>query len=217
MTIQNQLGQTGYSQYMEEWLEGQPTAGPKADSKVNPNRQKIATYTIAGTATDGTYTATATHPDTGAVASASVVRATTPATNDDIAAALAAAINASSSWRGVGTATVATNVVTVTFDIPGQDYTLGTAAPAPGTNTAAETQAPGGTALPFGRFVVSDTTVTDGCALPGNSAAPADIIGCTIRSLGEGANAGAAGSTAVDSLANTKPSIASANAGPSRS
>lgn len=173
-------GQLDYSIEMRQALEGQPEHAVNYDrlSFVNALTTQVTTLTVGGTATDGAYTYTATNPD-GIVASVTVTRATTPATNDDLATAIAAAINVSSQFVGIASATSAAAVVTVTFRRP-LVYTNTTAAPAPGTLVAANTTSAGGSYIRVGTFVKKGTgdreltPVVDGTTI-------AQIMGVALR------------------------------------
>jgi hypothetical protein len=150
-------GQLDYSYNHRAALDGAPEHAVNYDrlSFINPLSMQVSTLTVGGTATDGNYVFTATNPD-GIAASVTVLRATTPATNTDLATAIKNAINASSSFIGIASATSAAAVVTVTFKRP-LVYTLTTSAPAPGTLVAANTTAAGGSYIAVGRFVKKGT------------------------------------------------------------
>jgi hypothetical protein len=150
-------GQLDYSLEMRTALDGQPEHAVNYDrlSFTNAMTTQVTTLTVGGTATDGAYTYTATNPD-GIVASVTVTRATTPATDTDIATAIAAAINISSQFIGIASATSASAVVTVTFKRP-IVYTNTTAAPSPGTLVAANTTSAGGSYVAVGRFAKKGT------------------------------------------------------------
>lgn len=146
-------GQLDYSYEHRGALDGAPEHAVNYDrlSFLNPLSMQVSTLTVGGTATDGDYVFTATNHD-GVAASVTVTRSTTPATNTDLATAIKNAINASSSFIGIASATSASVVVTVTFK-RSMVYTLTTAAPGIGTLVAANTTAAGGSYLAVGRFV----------------------------------------------------------------
>lgn len=173
-------GQLDYSLEMRDNAEGTPESAVNNDrlSFLNAMSMQVTTLTVGGTATDGAYVYSATNPD-GGVASVTVTRATTPATNTDIAIALAAAINASSQFVGIASATSAAAVVTVSYRKP-LVYTNATSAPAPGTLVAANTTAAGGSYLRVGTFVKKGagdrdlTPVVDGTTI-------GQIVGVALR------------------------------------
>jgi len=107
----------------------------------NASTAQVSTLTVGGTATDGTYSASLVNDWTGAViGTGTVVRSTTPATNDDLATALAAALEAIPAIAAITSPIAsATNTVPVTFDGLGNHYSWVIAAPAPGTVVAADT------------------------------------------------------------------------------
>lgn len=151
-------GQLDYGYEHRAALDGAPEHAVNYDrlSYINPLSMQVSTLTVGGTAADGNYVFTATNPD-GIAASVTVQRtAGVPATNTDIATALKNAINASSSFIGIASATSASAVVTVTFKRP-LVYTLTTAAPGTGTLVAANTTTAGGSYLAVGRFVKKGT------------------------------------------------------------
>jgi hypothetical protein len=123
-------------------------------SRVYAGQPQISTLTVAGTATDGTYSVTFQDLAVDNITVEVVRTGGVPATNNDIAAALEAAINADDELRSFFIVTVATNVVTVQARANGDAFTLVTAAPAPGTLTAADTQAATPANLPMGIGVV---------------------------------------------------------------
>lgn len=147
----------GYSQTRA--LVGNVVDSAWADrfSYVNPLLPQVGTLTVGGTATDGVYSVTITPADGGAATTISITRATTPATNADIALALSNAINASNALLGVVSSSNASAVNTLTFRRSGQTYTVTTAAPSPGTHVWAQTQAPGGSYANVGRWARKST------------------------------------------------------------
>jgi len=120
-------------------------------SRVYAGQPQVSTLTVAGTATDGTYSVEFQDLPVDNI-TVEVVRAGgVPATNDDIAAAFATAINGDDQLRSFFLVTVATNVVTITARANGDAFTLANVtAPAPGTLAAATTQAAAPANLPMG-------------------------------------------------------------------
>ena len=153
-------GQLDYSYSMREALEGSMVDSNFYDklSYLNPSLAQISNLTVGGTASDGDYVATLTPSDGGSAFSITVTRSTTPATNSDLATAIAAAFAASSDALGVVTASPAAAVVTLTFLRPGITYTITTSAPGSGTLVAATTQATGGGYVRVGKFVARNTS-----------------------------------------------------------
>lgn len=102
--------------------------------------KQVGTLTVGGTATDGDYLTTLTDPrDSSITYPVTVARATTPATNADLAAAIAAALNADPKVRGFADFSAAAAVVTYTAKRGGEVLSFATSAPAPGTLVAAIT------------------------------------------------------------------------------
>jgi hypothetical protein len=151
--------QLNYGYNMQRMLLGQrlDSAYTDAFSYVNPMLPQVGTLTVGGTATDGTYSVTITPPDGAAAVTISIVRATTPATNADIALALSNAINASNALLGIVSSSNASAVNTLTFRRSGVTYAVTTAAPAPGTHVWALTQTAGGSYAHVGRWARKST------------------------------------------------------------
>lgn len=150
------VAQLNYSYKMREFLEGaRADAGRRAhdaDSFTNPINAQSATATFGGTPTDGTYSLLIEQQGAPPIVAA-IERATTPATNDDLATAFALEINSNSVFKNLVKATPASAVVTLNFIHPGISYTLTPSAPGPGTLVSAITTAPGGTFQRVGMFV----------------------------------------------------------------
>lgn len=148
---------SAYSQTM-------PAAGPAGTrsrasgydtrpTAVNPLVAQSITVTIAGTASDGTYTFTLVDEDSNEVVIAFVRGA--GESNDAIAAALAARVEALSWANDAFDATSASNVATLAGKHPGKTYTWKDAtAPGTGTIAVAESVAAGGVDIPPGALVV---------------------------------------------------------------
>ena len=154
------MTQLNYDYSMREALEGARADSGAVDamSYLNPSLAQISTLTVGGTASDGDYVTTLTPSDGGAAFSITVTRSTTPATNANLATAIAAAFAASSDALGVVTASPASAVVTLTFLRPGITYTITTSAPGSGTLVAATTQATGGGYVRVGKFVARNAS-----------------------------------------------------------
>lgn len=99
---------------------------------------QVTTVTVGGTATDGDYVITIDIGDTGEVITTTVTRSTTPASNNDLGAALRAAIAANTDLIGRVGASGATTAVILTLTEPGT-FVVTVSAPSPGTLTAALT------------------------------------------------------------------------------
>lgn len=113
-------------------------------SRKYPTRSEEWTITIAGTASDGTYSVDFQNlPGQLPNRTISVVRTGgTPATNDDLAAALETAIDADDDLRSLFTTSTSTNVVTVVQRERGSSFTLANdTAPGMGTLTSAQSVA----------------------------------------------------------------------------
>lgn len=154
------MSQLDYRLNQIELLAGQRADNEQVDapSYTNPSRAEVHTLTFGGTPTDGDYVATITfnsshvnglltRPQTQAF---TVTRATTPATDTDLAVAMAAVINAQTN---LAKATSAAAVVTVTFANANLLNTIVTADPAPGTLTDAITVTAGGSNIRVGTLV----------------------------------------------------------------
>ena len=110
------------------------------------------TATVGGTATDGVYRLTFTGYGLGAPVNVDVTRSTTPATNDDLAAAIDAALVAAAAGSLSGVLTAANvnsalSVVSFTLDDGIDAGTITASAPAPGTLTVATTDEDVGSVL----------------------------------------------------------------------
>ncbi len=157
MTIQSGIAGSGGmfpQRRPDRYIEGAPAESrlPHARTYSNPILAQISTVTIAGTATDGTYTFDVLLPS-GALATVSFLRAAAES-NTDIAAALVAAANLLAALNGVLLASNVAGLITLTFEHEGIVYPIQTlSAPAPGTIATANTQAAGGVAQALARFV----------------------------------------------------------------
>lgn len=192
MSIQNQFGQLGYGQAMDVGSEGEPHATLQARAAVNPELAQANTFTVGGTASDGVYTIQVVDDQTGTVYAASFTRGSSE-TNAQIAAALLAEIedvaNAPSWANLAAVSNSGGGVLAIAFLHTEKTYTVSGTAPGTGTVTVAETQAAGGTSIPFGRFLVFVDGSEDGMALPA-AADPGDIRGVSVRAIGHFVNQG---------------------------
>ena len=136
-----------------------------ADSYTNVISAQIVTLTVGGTPTDGVYS-NLIEQEGAAPVLLDVTRATTPASNNDLAAALAAAGNTENAFKNLLSATSAAAVVTLTFKHPGIIYVNTTAAPAPGTLVALTTTAPGGSFQRVGMWVARASGAKDKVLTP---------------------------------------------------
>lgn len=173
----------------DEYIEGAPAQSrlPFANTYSNPILAQVSTVTIAGTATDGTYTFDVLLPS-GAVITVAFARASAES-NTEIAEELRDVANGLAALNGVLLATASTGVITLTFEHEGIVYPIQTlAAPSPGTIATADTQAAGGVAQALARFVDRGTADARGfptvAALSANSN-EGTIGGILMRPIGE--------------------------------
>lgn len=203
MTIQNQSGRTSYNARQGQNPVGTPAFVnlPKVRPVLNPDLAQISTVTVAGTATDGVYAFDIVDTQTGLTHTVTQTRATTPASNTDLADAFTLLVNGDSALLNIVTADNTAGVLTLTFLHNGRTYTVGNeVVTGPGTLVAADTQSPGGSALPFGRFATL-TTNPGGepiVALP-DAVAEAAINGIILRSYSH-ANQQSPLASAVDAV-----------------
>lgn len=164
-------------------FEGQvdgPISHEDTYARTNPAKAQEGTITIAGTASDGTYSATFTDPnDPGHPITVEFVRADSE-TNNQIAAALAAKLVLALLLKF--TVTVATNVITIKANNADITYGVSTSAPGLGTAAWAQTQAAGGVYLPFGRFVAGGGDAVTARPLKSGDTV-ANVIGVVVREL----------------------------------
>ena len=128
------FGRGDYSD-IDKPREGSAGFSGKARPRANPVVAQLSTLLFGGTATDGDYVAAFELPD-GTELTATVTRASAvPATNADLATAMAAAINGDDAWANVATAEVdgvTPEQVNLTFLHAAIVYPLGaSSAPAP--------------------------------------------------------------------------------------
>lgn len=208
MSIQNGLGVTGYrrTQSPPAGLEGAPASLDTPLSTpilvallAQVNNLAIGTY---DTDTDAVGVEI-TLPD-GTVVDHEVVRAAgAPANATAAAVALAALINADADLMNHVAATPSTTNVVLTFLHPNVVYPVTATASSGTTNTLTETQAPGGSAIPYGRFVAPTGTASDG-AQPIRALTSADteddIVAITARPIAQHPNAGSELASAVDGI-----------------
>lgn len=125
-------------------------------TRVNPARAQRGTLTVAGTASDGNYVVTVTNPQEPGWSLVTTFTRGDSETNAQIAAAIAADLMKKFILKA--TVTVLSTVVTVTALNADVTYSITTSAPGTGTLVWAQTIAPGGVVVPFGRFVKGDGT-----------------------------------------------------------
>lgn len=178
MGNRNEIGQTGYSQYMDIGDEGQPHSGLKSARALNPLNAQSSVITVGGSATDGDYEIEIIDSQTGeSLGTASFTRGSGES-NDAISDALQTAVNALASAPNTFAASDSGSAeLTITFDHPDKSYGFNLTAPGSGTLTAVTTES-GGTDIPFGRFLVYSGD--QAMALPA-AADAADIGGVSVR------------------------------------
>lgn len=189
------MSQLGYPINQPIANEGQRADNGQHDvlSMVHAEIPQISTLTFGGTATDGSYVTTITLPS-GADVVVTTVRATTPATNSDLAEQHAIDLNATEALNGVVEAVDVAAVVTLTFTDKGQVYPIGTSAPGPGTLVAANTQDADSTnPLPIAKFVARLTGTDRTAKVLDSGDAVADIFGLVERPIGQIENTGTGG------------------------
>lgn len=196
MGINQGIGQTSYSRNQGTQRKGRPATitPPETFSAVNPILAQVGTVTIGGTASDGNYVLNILDVILGVTHTVTVVRATTPSSNANIATALAAAIAADGDLRNiVSVADDLAAVLTLTFLHAGRVYTVTTSeTTATGTIVWAETQAPGGSALSVARFVRYGTEVGNQKAVQAltTTSLAADVVAYLLTPQAEIANQG---------------------------
>ena len=172
--------------------EGQRADAGAVDvlSMVHQDIPQIGTLTVGGTPADGTYSTTITLPS-GAMILVETIRATTPATNADLAAQHAIDLNATEALNGVVEAVDAAAVITLTFKDAGVVYPVATAAPGSGTLVHVVTQAADSTnPLPIGKFVARLTGTDRTVKVLASGDVVADIFGLVERPIGQIENTG---------------------------
>jgi hypothetical protein len=172
--------------YQHKQIQGFPGAvdGPIdhefTRTRTNKMLAQAGTLTVGGTADDGIYSVTITNPADPEHPITVEFDRQDSETNNQIAAALAALLVKALMLKA--TVTVLNAVITVTFKNSNITYTVETADPGTGTLTWAQTQAAGGSSVPFGRFVrgggdgVSFRPLVTGSVI-------ADVIGVVVREL----------------------------------
>lgn len=188
MTIQNGLGLAGFSRTMQRGQEGQPSCAEGVLSRAyrNPLAAQVTRIAIGTYADDGdTFTVSITLPN-GTVVSETVLRASgAPADAAAAATALAAQLNARQALNGhLSAAVVSSTNVDITFDHPNVAYTVAVTASGV-TVTATQQTAPGGSVIPFGRFVTAGASVDGQPAIreAGTSDTEDLFVGVTLRRL----------------------------------
>jgi len=146
-------------------------------SGVYAGRGQTNTLTFAGTATDGAYTAVFSDLDVPNI-TVSIVRATTPATNTDLATAWAALANADTDLRSMFLITSAAGVVTITARENGNPFTLTvTAVTGPATLVSAVTVTSAPVDLPMGVAVIHTNAGRKQISQPTAASVAFDIVG----------------------------------------
>lgn len=150
-------------------------------TRTNPSLPQIGTLTVGGTAEDGTYSVTIVDPAApdNPIAEVEFERGDSE-TNNQIAAALNVLLVKALLLKA--TVEVASAVNTISFENSDITYEVTASAPGSATLVWAETQAAGGTEIPFGRFVRGGG---DGltCRPLVTGSVIADVIGVVIREL----------------------------------
>jgi hypothetical protein len=204
--IANNLGISGYSRRMARALEGAPASAEPMLSRpmINALIGQITTITIAGFGADTDSVAITIELPDGTDVTSTVTRAAGVPVDDAAAAtALALAINADQELNGhVEASTNAADLI-LTFEHENQAYEV-TRVVVGCTATIVETQAAGGDPIPFGRFVVAGAATVDGNSAMAEVDATTtewDIVGVTMRPIGQFANQGSADPDASDGIA----------------
>lgn len=162
------MTQLNYDLKMREALAGQRADGENGDalSYTNPALAQINTLTFGGTTTDGVYSVTVTfnqsslnqQPTRSFDQVFSITRAGgLPATDANLATALAAQVNAQTSM--IKAVAVGDDCI-LNFVNPGLNHGIATADPAPGTLVNVLTQPTGGMNVRVGTFVRQATVIT---------------------------------------------------------
>jgi hypothetical protein len=158
-SLVNQSGVLSYPISAPNWIEGQVLrARPTGHPYPLPLRRQVYRLAVGGTASDGNYVTTITHPD-GTSIVVTTTRATTPATNANLATQHAADVLAATGRKGVilSAAVASSTNVDVTFKHAGRDYTIETSAPGSGTLVATERVDPAGETIKMGRAITLDS------------------------------------------------------------
>lgn len=192
--------QTNYRTTLQIGNVGEQHSGRRAhyDALNYEHRAQVSTVTVGGTKSDGNFDV---YVDGNLVR---VVRTGgSPDSNDDIAAAIAAAINADPVVAGIVTATVNSAIVTLTANVKGRAFVLSSSTTgSTSTLVSATTTASSQNAIPVGVFVAYGSAAESLRALQANDT-PAKIAGLVASSSNqdEAANDGtAAGYSAGKSI-----------------
>lgn len=172
-----------YAVQQPRGYEGQvdgPISHEDTFPRTNPAKAQKGTITIAGTASDGVYSATFVNPADPDVSYVGTFTRANSETNNQIAAALAADLVKKLFLKA--DVTVATNVITVDMKNADITYTVSTSAPGLGTATWAQTVAAGGSYIPFGRFVAGGGDGVTMRALQSGDTV-ANVAGVSVREL----------------------------------
>lgn len=216
MPIANGIGFTGYARTMSAAAlqEGAPAAfdTPLSFPIRNPLAAQITTIGIGAYADDGDAVEVTIQTPDGVDHDFEVVRAAgAPANATAAAVALAALINADASVVGHVDAEGSGTDLVLTFQHPNVIYPVSHSETGVTVSQTA-TQAAGGSAIPFGRFLIATGGVIDPtrvgqvvgsevqAVLPTSATVADDIIGISARPLAQFANQGEALASAVDGI-----------------
>jgi hypothetical protein len=207
MGIANGLGVTGYrrTQSPPSLLEGAPAAfdTPLSTPMRNDLIAQISNVAIGTFDTDTDSIAVAIPLPDGTVVTHTTTRASNvPVDAAAAAVALAALIDGDDALVGHVDASTSTTNLVLTFLHPNVVYPVAATPSAGTTATVTTPTAAGGSAIPFGRFLVAGTTL-DGITameLPSASTVAADVIGVSARPIAQFPNAGSELASAVDGI-----------------
>lgn len=207
MGIQNGLGVTGYrrTQSPPSLLEGAPAdfETPITIPMRNALAAQVTNLAIGTYDTDTDAVGVQiTLPD-GTVVTHTVTRASSvPVDASAAAVALAALVNGDDDLLGHVEATTSTTNVILTFLHENVVYPVTATASAGTSNTETEPTAPGGSAIPFGRFVAQGATRDGVTAMRLLTSADTedDVVGVSMRPIAQFPNAGSELSSAVDGI-----------------
>lgn len=191
MTIQNSLGVAGFSRRLTRGFAGQPQGDVRARPFRNALLAQINTVTIAGFGADtDSVTLSITLPDGTVVQETTTRAAGVPVDDAAAVTALKDLVNARAALRGHVVAEDDADVLTLTFQHTNIEYTVETTVTGC-TATVAETQAPGGSSIPIGRFVKRGTSVGHAPAVDTLDSTDDDTVlaGILLRSVAQYPNA----------------------------
>ncbi len=196
MSIANGIGITSYRGDQPKALEGSPGSfePPLVEPVAVPQLPQRSRVAIGGTPADGNYSTTVRGPD-GIEHTVTTVRATTPATNANLATQHRLDLLAAAALSNIvdDVAVTSSTNVDITFKHAGTAYEVTTSPPSGATMAVSQLQAPAGTDIPVGRFMVYGAELSDAPSsayspatvqLPSGTTDEADIVGITLRPLG---------------------------------